>query len=115
MKRSYQRSKTISVLAILVFFSVLSNGFASSDFFPIDIWEELDAWEQNINTIYGFKVESSKLSSESFPFDVNEELNNMGGIELLNFKKFGQHKIKYGNKKEDKTNPYWMPEEYRTP
>ena len=85
MKRSYQRSKTISVLAILVFFSVLSNGFASSDFFPIDIWEELDAWEQNINTIYGFKVESSKLSSESFPFDVNEELNNMGGIELLNF------------------------------
>lgn len=115
MKSSFQRSKTISVLAVLVFFSILSNGFASSDFFPLDIWEELDFWEQNINTKYVSKVESSELSSELFPFDVSEELNNMGEIEFFNLKNFGKYNIKYGTKKEDKTNPYWMPEEYRTP
>ena len=114
MKRSHQRSKTISVLAILVYFSVPSHGLVA-DFFPLDVWEEMDVWEQKIDTNHGFKVESSKLSNKLFPFNVSEELNNMGEIQLLNFKNFGQHNIKYGTKKEDKTNPYWMPEEYRTP
>ena len=123
MKRSDQRSKTISVLAVIVFLSVPFNVFAA-DFFPLDVWEEIEFWEQNkvtatVNDVEAYSepqeavLTMNSVTSKMFPFDVQAELNELGGVQWATLKNWSTYNTNYGTTREDRINPYWIPEELR--
>ena len=122
MKRKTLNLKTLTVLAIITFLSITVPTYAA-DFFPLDVWEELENWEQNsgegyatVSEAYGapmsMDLEKDEIVHTSFPFDVLKEINDLGGIDWNNWDAFN---VGYGSTNEKKTNPYWYPEEYRTP
>jgi hypothetical protein len=122
MKTKTLNSKTLTALAIMAFLSVAAPTYAT-DFFPLDVWEELEIWEQNNGELYATVTEASgvpmsmdtgklEIDHTSFPFDVLKEINDLGGIDWNGWEAFNKG---YGGTNENKTNPYWYPEEYRTP
>lgn len=120
MKRSDQGIKTISVLAILACLIVPFQVLAT-DYFPLDVWEEMESWEQNKVTVDATNVgayDSTNMIEDAslnkmFPFDVQGELDKLGGIEWVTFENRKVNYINYGTLRENKSNPYWMPEELR--
>jgi len=122
MKRKTVNSKTLTSLAITAFLCITVPTFAA-DFFPLDVWEELETWEQNDGELYATATEtySAPMSMDlreveivhtSFPFDVLKEINDLGGIDWNDWKAFN---VGYSHTNDKETNPYWYPEEYRTP
>lgn len=122
MKTKTVNSKTLTALAIMAFLGITVPTYAA-DFFPLDIWEELETWELNNGEVYATATETYsapmsmgsenvEIAHTSFPFDVLKEINDLGDIDWKDWKALD---VKYGGTSEKKTNPYWMPEEYRTP
>ncbi len=83
-----------------------------SEFFPLDVWEEMEDWNHNKDTVSKKNMETNSQSTEikmqkvefvntNFPFDILKELNALDGT------------ISKKNKtiKMNIVNPYWMPEE----
>ena len=125
MQRPGQRTRIITALAMLAYLS-FSVPTIAADYFPLDVWEEMLAWEQDKATTSVADAEAysqpkttsmvkATMISVSFPFDVQDELNNLGGIEYTALMNRKAYNINYGTAREDTTNPYWMPKEYRTP
>ena len=123
MKTTGLIPKVMTVLATLAFLSISSPTIVS-DFFPLDVWEEIEAWEQTTmaaldpdiavqNEATPFGVDDAEMVNVSFPFDVWEELNDHGGNDWSALKNWKAFNLNYGTAKEDRTNPYWMPEELR--
>ena len=117
MKATGFKPKIVTVLATLTFFSI-SVPASAADFFPLDFWEELEAWEQTTmaaldpdiavhNEAIPLGADDAEMVNASFPFDVWKELNDLGG------KDWKALNLNYGPAKEDRTNPYWLPEELR--
>ena len=122
MKRKTLNLKTLTVLVIIACLSITVPAYAA-DFFPLDVWEELETWEQNNGEVYATVAEGygapvsmdtgkAEIVHTSFPFDVLKEINDLGGID---WKDWGAFDVGYGSTNEKETNPYWYPEEYRTP
>lgn len=123
MKTTGLIAKIMTVLATLAFLSISSPTIVS-DFFPLDVWEEMDAWEQTTmaaldpdsavnDQAMPQGVDNAKMVNASFPFDVWEELNDHGGNDWSALKNWKAFNLNYGTAKEDRTNPYWLPEELR--
>ena len=123
MKTTGLIPKIMTVLATLAFLSISSPTIVS-DFFPLDVWEEIEAWEQTTmaaldpdiavhNEAKPLAVDDAEMVNASFPFDVWEELNDHGGNDWSALKNWKAFNLNYGTAKEDRTNPYWMPEELR--
>ena len=123
MKTTGLIPKVMTVLATLAFLSISSPTIVS-DFFPLDVWEEIEAWEQTTmaaldpdiavhNEAKPLAVDDAEMVNASFPFDVWEELNDHGGNDWSALKNWKAFNLNYGTAKEDRTNPYWMPEELR--
>lgn len=83
-----------------------------SNFFPHDVWQEMEAWNHNKDTVSINNVETNSQSTEmevqkvgfvhtNFPFDVLKEINALDGTISKKNK----------TKKMNKVKPYWMPEE----
>jgi len=122
MKRKSLNSKTLTALAIMAFLSVTVPTYAA-DSFLLDVWEGLEIWEQNNGEVYvtvtdtysepmSMNLEKVKIVHTSFLFDDLKEINELGGIDGNDWDAFN---VRYGGVNEKKTNPYWYPEEYRTP
>jgi len=125
MKIADLKLEILTVLATLAFLST-SVAAIAADYFPLDVWEEMDAWEQTItagldpdlarhNESMPVSAGDAQTVNASFPFDVWEELNHISGTAWSALKNWKAFELKYGTAKKDTTNPYWMPEEYRTP
>ncbi len=125
MKTTDFKSKTVAVLATLVFLSIPVPTIAA-DFFPLDIWEEMDAWEHTLtagldpdigvkNQTIPIGIDDAKMIKASFPLDVWEELDDLDYFNWRMMKNRNAFNIQYGTAKEDTKNPYWMPEEIRNP
>ena len=123
MKTTGLIPKIMTVLATLAFLSISSPTIVS-DFFPLDVWEEIEAWEQTTmaaldpdiavhNETIPLGVDDAEMVNASFPFDVWKELNDLGGNDWSALKNWKAFNLNYGTAKEDRTNPYWMPEELR--
>ena len=123
MKATGFKPKIVTVLATLAFFSISSPTIVS-DFFPLDVWEELEAWEQTTmaaldpdiavhNETIPLGVDNAEMVDTSFSFDVWKELNDLGGNDSSALKNWKAFNLNYGTAKEDRTNPYWLPEELR--
>lgn len=119
MKRKTLILETLTALVIMTFMGV-TVPISASDFFPHDIWEELETWEQNNVVAYGTaneaarQVEQMKLNNAgvaqlSFPFDVWAELDDLEVSNGQDVKSFSESSAA------KKMNPYWLPEEYRAP
>jgi hypothetical protein len=83
MKRLAKRTQKLSVLVSLVFVIFASSSMAA-DFFPLDVWEELTASEpDNAATAYSEPAQRDmnkvEMAHTNFPFDVQKELNDLGG------------------------------------
>ncbi len=122
MQRENLKSKMLTLLAIVAFFSIVVPANAD-DFFPLDVWEEMTSWAKNKTAaprhdgvapderiLIG--ANQLKATQASFPFDIWKALNELGGADLSQRNAFGKN---HGAGKEDRSNPYWMPEELRTP
>ena len=57
MKRKTLNLKTLTVLAIIACLSITVPANAA-DFFPLDVWEELETWEQNNGEVYATVAEA---------------------------------------------------------
>jgi len=123
MKTTGLIPKIMTVLATLAFLSISSPTIVS-DFFPLDVWEEIEAWEQTTmaaldpdiavhNEAKPLAVDDAEMVNASFPFDVWEELNDHGGNDWSALKNWKAFNLNYGTAKEDRMNPYWLPEELR--
>ena len=123
MKTTGLIAKIMTVLATLAFLSISSPTIVS-DFFPLDVWEEMDAWEQTTMAALDPDIavndqtmpqglDNAEMVNASFPFDVWEELNDLGGNDWSALKNWKAFNLNYGTAKEDRTNPYWLPEELR--
>ena len=123
MKTTGFKPKKVTVLATLAFLSI-SVPTIAADFFPLDVWEEIVAWELTtmaaLDPDIAVRSETIQLGvydadmvDASFPFDVWKELNDLGGIDWGAMKNWKAFNLNYGTSKEDRTNPYWMPEELR--
>ncbi|MDX2453724.1 hypothetical protein [Desulfosarcina sp.] len=123
MKTTGFKPKIVTVLATLAFFSISAPTIVS-EFFPLDVWEEIEAWEQTTmaaldpdiavhNEATPLVVDDAEMVNASFPFDVWEELNDHGGNDWSALKNWKAFNLNYGTAKEDRTNPYWLPEELR--
>lgn len=110
--------KIIAVLACLVFPSFAASTHAS-DFFPLDLWEEMADWQLNKRVAHEADIESysppmpvnwgkAGVAHTTFPFDVVEELNALGNGDRHDF---GCCAASIGSTHRNKTNPYWLPEE----
>jgi hypothetical protein len=121
MKRTILKLKIIAVLACLTYpiFAVPTH---ASDFFPLDFWEEMTSWQQNIGAVnemdIGAYSEPMPISlgktgvvHTTFPFGVCEELNALGNS---HWHDSHEYSVSIGNTHRDKTNPYWLPEEFTT-
>jgi hypothetical protein len=83
-----------------------------SDIFPLDVWEEMEDWNHNKNTVSTSNIETNSQSIEikikrvefvhtNFPFDVFKEINALDGTNSKNNKTIKMNKVK----------PYWIPDE----
>jgi hypothetical protein len=121
MKRTILKLKIIAVLASLIY-----PGFAvpthASDFFPIDLWEEMTGWQHNKDVVnekaIGAENEPRPKNwgiggavHTTFPLDVCEELNALGNGKWHDLREYFAN---IGNTHRNKTNPYWLPEEFTT-
>ena len=124
MKTTGLKLKTVTVLATLAFLSISVQTIAA-DFIPLDVWEEIEAWEQTITAgldpdSVGYDqtmpmgIDDAEMVNASFPFDVWEELNDLGDIYWRMVKNWNAFNLNYGTAKEDTTTPYGMPEAYKT-
>ncbi len=125
MKTTGLKSKTVTVLATLSFLSISVQTIAA-DFIPFDVWEEIEAWEQTItagldpenvgyNQTMPMGIDDAEFVHASFPLDVWEDLNDLCGIYWRMMKNWKAFNLNYGPAKKDTTNPYGMPEAYKTP
>ncbi len=122
MKRKILSLKAFTTLAIMTFMGI-ALPVAASDYFPIDIWEEMESWESKDGAVYiltnqGIDQLKSKnfhnldVVHASFPFDVRDALDDLGGTDLHHIKAFSESN---GTSAGKTMNPYWLPEEYRSP
>jgi hypothetical protein len=122
MKRKTLNSKALTAFAITAFLIITVPTYAA-EFFPLDVWEELENWEQNNGRIYvtlteayseprSMDLEKVEAVHTSFPFDVLKEINDLGVIDWNDWEAFN---VGSGGTNQKKTNPYWYPEEYRAP
>ena len=113
--------KIIAVLACLVFPSFAASTHAS-DFFPLDLWEEMADWQDHNRVAHEADVESysppmpvnwgnAGAAHTTFPFDVVEELNALGNSDRHDFREYAAG---IGGTHGNTTNPYWLPEELIT-
>lgn len=113
------KSKTI---AILVNIFVLINTVPSftSDFLPLDVWEDMANWQQTRVAINETDIEAYGQSSSmnwekagiihtSFPFDVMDELTDLDGKVRHDI---NGRSTSIDNSHGHQTNPYWLPAEY---
>jgi len=120
MKTCQWNSKPILFLAAFVLIR-LAGSAQAADFFPLDVWEEMAGWrsETAVMDTYdqtAFHVplasqpKASKTTRTFFPLDVWEELNALD-------RDSGDHAFRLSVKKDvagrNRTNPYWLPEEFR--
>lgn len=121
MKRTTLKLIIIAVLTCLTYPSFAVPTYAS-DFFPLDFWEEMTSWQQNIGAANkgdsGAYSESMPTSlgkagvvHTTFPFSVCEELNALGNS---HWRDSHEYSVSIGNTHREKTNPYWLPEEFTT-
>jgi hypothetical protein len=119
MKRTPLPSRILTAVAVAAFLSIAVPAYAA-DFFPLDVWQEMQAWEQangaedeKLMPAYRQPIPVDGDTGEgvhlSFPFDVWAALNALGGIDGDNMKAFS---VSYDSPERNKTNPYWYPEEY---
>jgi hypothetical protein len=57
-------------------------------------------------------MEKVEIVHTAFPFDVLMEINDLGGIDWNDWDALD---VGYGDTDKNETNPYWYPEELRTP
>ena len=123
MKTTGFKPKIVTVLATLAFLSI-SVPTIAADFFPLDVWEEIEAWEQTTmaaldpdiavhNETIPLGVDDAEMVNASFPFDVWKELNDLGSSDWSALKNRKAFNFNDGTAKENRTNPYWLPEELR--
>lgn len=121
MKPTIWKLKIVAVLATLIYL-----GFAfpigAADFFPLDLWEEMAGWQQNKAVVRGADIEAysepmridwdkAATVHTTFPFDVAEELNARGNGNGYDSR---ENDARIGHIHGNKTNPYWLPVEFRT-
>lgn len=113
------KSKTIAVLANMLFMIIMVPSYAS-DFFPLDVWEEMANWQTNnaaVNQtdigVYGqprsMNWVKPKMIHTSFPFDVMDALTDLGSKDGHPVN--GRY-ISLDHSRGHQTNPYWLPAEY---
>ena len=121
MKPTIMKLKIIAVLACLTHTSFAVPTHAS-DFFPLDLWEEMASWQQNKGVvdqadIGAFREPMPKnwgkggVVHTTFPFDVAEELNALGSSHWCDSREYS---VSIGSTHRKGTNPYWLPEEFST-
>jgi hypothetical protein len=119
MKNIIMKFKIIAVLVSLTYLS-FAVPTQASDFFPLDLWEEMTRWQQNIGAVNeghnGADSEPMRINlgkagvvHTTFPFDVWEELNALGSSHRHDSREYF---VSFGNTHRIKTNPYWLPEEF---
>jgi hypothetical protein len=104
----------LSVLIVtLLFLIVNAMGLdRKSDVFPLDVWEEMENWNHNKNSVSASNRETNSRLTEvkikkvefvhtHFPFDVLKEINALDGTRLKNNKSIKMNQVK----------PYWIPDE----
>lgn len=122
MKRKSLTLKTLTAIAFMAFFSITVSTYAA-DSFLLDVWEGLEIWEQNNGEVYvtvteaysetmSMNLDKVKIVHTSFLFDDLKEINELDGIDWHDWEVLN---VRYGGVNEKKTNPYWYPDEYRTP
>ena len=99
----------------------LAGSAAAADFFPLDIWEEISAWQSkkgNSDPI-GPKADLAPRSSvrdlpgktpDALPWDVREELHALGSDRGYHASRFF---VTIDASPRNRANPYWLPEELR--
>ena len=98
MKTAYFKSLPVVVLATLALLGTPALTMAD-DFFPLDVWEEMDAWERIItagldpdvsryNETLPAGFDGTEMVEVSFPFDVWEQLKDLGNINWRKMKKW---------------------------
>ena len=112
MKRLAKRTQKLSVFVSLVFVIFASSSMAA-DFFPLDVWEALTASEpDNAATVYSEPMQrdmdKTEMAHMNFPFDVQKELNDLGGRE---WRARSTYDSKSGAAKPDAHNPFGVPNE----
>lgn len=102
-----------ALLIIPIFLIVNAMGLdMKPDFFPIDVWEEMEDWNQKKDTVSMDRMGTNSQSTEmkiqkiefvhtNFPFDVLKEISALDGTISKKNKKIKMKKV----------NPYWLPEE----
>lgn len=119
VKGAILKSKTIAVLATIMFMMNTVPSYAS-DFFPLDVWQEMANWQPNnaaVNQtdigVYGQPRsrawDKSKMIHTSFPFDVMDALTDLDGKDRQHINgRFTSIDNSHGHQ----MNPYWLPAEY---
>ena len=113
------KSIAIAVLATILFTIITVPSYAS-DFFPLDVWEEMANWQPNNAAVNPTDIgpygqawsrtwDKSKMIHASFPFDVMEALTDLDGNDRQHINgRFTSIDNSHGHR----TNPYWLPAEY---
>jgi hypothetical protein len=117
-----RRNCTTLILLTVLFLVGVSGSVLAADFFPLDIREEMVAWQRKTNgpnasfpeTLHALKVSipgSEKKAYDVFPWDVLEELNALG-------KGAGGDAYRFAGKIDgsgrNRGNPYWLPDELQS-
>ncbi|BBO71598.1 hypothetical protein DSCA_55280 [Desulfosarcina alkanivorans] len=120
MKRTLPKFKIMAVLACLAY-----PGFAvpvlASDFFPLDLWEEMTDWQLHTRVTHEADIEAYRqamtlirgadVGHTTFPFDVAAELIAMGDSHRHESR---EYPASDGSTHRNRTSPYWLPEEFST-
>lgn len=121
MKRTILKLRIITVLACLTYLS-FAVPIHASDFFPLDLWEEMTNLQQNIGAVnvgdigvhsdpVPINLGKAGVVHNTFPFDVCEELNALNNSHWHDSREYS---VSVGKTHLNKTNPYWLPEEFTT-
>ena len=113
MKTTCWSATSAAALAVAVLVSMVAAASAA-DFFPLDVWAEMEPWEHAGGSLHVAAVEaySEPLSATvepapaAFPFDVHAALNELGGTDW-----HATGTGSAGSVTLPATNPYWLPEE----
>ncbi|BBO71903.1 hypothetical protein DSCA_58330 [Desulfosarcina alkanivorans] len=122
MKKTGLTSRTLAALMIMQLAGVAVPVMHASDYFPLDVWEEMAAWQPGSvaderltgrdgppMSIKGYGLETVQTS---FPFDVWKELNDLGSMGAPRADTFD---VGYGRSEKYIPVPYWLPEELHVP
>jgi hypothetical protein len=128
MKTKWLLSKTLALLAITALMNI-SVTTQATGVFPLDLWEEMADWRQSRSSESkriteatrpsGPKdVEGIEMVPTAFPLDVWKALDDIGDTDG-----FAKEPISKGypapadrrTVKQEKPNPFWLPEEIRAP